>query len=76
MGTSYKRLAVYIQILYSFPITILAGAGLGFLIDKWLNSKPVGVLIGSLLGISAAFYSLFHLLNQIQKNDKKDNLLQ
>jgi F0F1-type ATP synthase assembly protein I len=35
-----------------------AGALLGWLVDRWLNSAPTGLLVGAIAGISVGLWSL------------------
>ncbi|HEX7099921.1 MAG TPA: AtpZ/AtpI family protein [Acidimicrobiia bacterium] len=44
----------------SFFGSVLAGTLLGLGIDAWLDSSPVAVIIGVLLGSYAAFARLWH----------------
>lgn len=37
-----------------FIFTILAGAGLGWLVDRWQGSMPIGTLVGLGLGFASA----------------------
>jgi F0F1-type ATP synthase assembly protein I len=52
---SWGQAAAAWGIALDFVFTIIAGAGLGWLIDRWLNSAPWGVLVGLALGFGAAF---------------------
>lgn len=41
-----------------FVFTILAGAGAGWLVDRWLKSSPVGLLAGLGVGFILAFWRI------------------
>lgn len=53
---------------------LLLGAGLGWLIDRFLLGSPTtpwGMIIGLLLGIAAGFVSLMRIASQLQGDDKQ-----
>lgn len=45
----------------SVAVSLLLCIGAGILIDRWLGTEPIGVLIGVGLGFVAAGYSLYEL---------------
>jgi F0F1-type ATP synthase assembly protein I len=42
-------------------------AGLGYLLDWWLNTLPWFTVIGSLLGLAAGMYQLLKTVNRLNK---------
>ena len=56
-------------IALDFVFTILAGAAVGWLIDRWLKSNPVGLLIGLALGFAMA---LVRIIRTTQKQEAAD----
>ncbi len=49
----------------NFAFTVMGGALLGWLLDRWLGSSPVGIIVGAasgLLGGSVRFVSEARLL--------------
>lgn len=44
---------------WALPAAIAAGAGLGWLLDRWLGSFPVATLVLGLLGLSAGLREIF-----------------
>ena len=40
-------------------ISVILGVGGGLLVDSWLKSSPIFTLIGVLLGIGAAMYTIW-----------------
>lgn len=53
----------YVAVATSFGLTVLASIGvcywLGTLVDARLGTRPIFALTGILVGVGAAFYSLF-----------------
>jgi F0F1-type ATP synthase assembly protein I len=68
MPSLWKKSGVYMDLVYTFPGAILGGTGLGWLADRWLGSNPYGTLVGFLLGLAAAFWYLFKMLNMIKRD--------
>ncbi len=62
MASLWKKGGVYLDLVYTFPATILAGAGAGWLLDRWLGWKPYGTLGGFFIGVAGAFWYLFRML--------------
>jgi F0F1-type ATP synthase assembly protein I len=40
-------------------ISVALGLGLGLLVDSWLGTSPIFTLVGMVLGISAAMYTIW-----------------
>lgn len=46
---------------------------LGWLVDKWLGTLPIGSLIGSGLGLGAGVFELLQILKRVEKRDRGDD---
>jgi len=55
----------------AFAGSILSGALLGFLADRWLGTEPWLVVIGSLLGIYSGFVQVWSYLKTIGEADRE-----
>lgn len=51
-------------------ISVLIGTGGGYLLDRYLHTRPWLMIIGFVFGAAAGFRTLFRLMNQ--EKDKKD----
>lgn len=40
-------------------ISVILGLGGGLLLDSWLHTSPIFTLVGMLLGIAAAMYTIW-----------------
>jgi F0F1-type ATP synthase assembly protein I len=40
-------------------VSVVIGLGAGLLLDSWLNTRPIFTLIGMVVGIAAAMYTLW-----------------
>ena len=56
---SWKLVSQASSIGFLVVFCILIGLAIGYYIDKWLNTKPLFIVIFLFLGVVAAFYNLF-----------------
>ena len=45
-------------------ISVILGVGGGLLVDSWLDTSPIFTLIGMVLGIGAAMYTIWDVARQ------------
>ena len=45
-------------------ISVILGVGGGLLVDSWLHTSPIFTLIGIVLGIGAAMYTIWDVAKQ------------
>jgi ATP synthase protein I len=45
-------------------ISVILGVGGGLLLDNWLHTSPIFTLIGMVLGIGAAMYTIWDVAKQ------------
>ena len=64
------RAGRYLAIGYNFSGIIIAGAVVGWLIDRWLDTGPWGLLIFSLLGVVGSFIWLINALRQFDRSER------
>jgi len=55
----------------AFAGSILSGALLGLLADRWLGTEPWLVVIGSLLGIYSGFVQVWEQIKTIGEADRE-----
>jgi F0F1-type ATP synthase assembly protein I len=60
---SYRRLSVYLGVIFLLPSTLLGGLYAGYLLDRYLDTSPWLTVLGLALGIVGAFWQLFRLLS-------------
>ena len=56
-----RALAVGIQFGISVVASVVIAMGGGYLLDEWLNTRPLFLLLGILVGIVAALYTIYEL---------------
>jgi F0F1-type ATP synthase assembly protein I len=45
-------------------VSVILGVGLGALADNWLHTSPIFILVGVVLGIGAAMYTIWDVARQ------------
>jgi len=40
---------------YTFAFSVILGAGAGYVVDRWLGTKPILTAVGTLIGAALAF---------------------
>ena len=62
-----RAVALGAQIGTSIAASIALGLGGGYLLDRWLHTRPVFTLLGVLVGILAAGYTIYELDAQLRE---------
>lgn len=65
-----RDLVRYGNIGLEMLVSVLIGAGGGYLLDRYLHTRPWLMIVGFVLGAAAGFRTLFRLINQ--EKDKKN----
>jgi len=68
-----KNLAAYSTVGLMFPVSIAVGAGMGYMLDKWLNTAPYLLVIFTLYGVAAGFWNLYKVTKRMSDNNGKKN---
>ncbi len=66
-GSNWSKLGLYMNLVYSFPATAMAGGGIGWLVDRFLGTKPWFTVTGFLVGLAGGFVLLFRTIQMIQR---------
>jgi ATP synthase protein I len=65
------RLNVVYRLSTEFVAAVFVGMALGWGFDALTGWKPVGIILFSVLGIAAAFYSVFRAMRQLNAEQDK-----
>ena len=63
----YARLGA---VAFEFSGTIAAGAVTGWLLDRWFDSEPYGLIIATLTAVIGGFIRLVELLRRFERFDR------
>ncbi len=67
----YKQLWRYSSIGLEMGFSVAIGAAMGYYLDKYFNTSPWLTIIFLILGVVAGFRSLFSLMKDIDKKERK-----
>lgn len=60
-NSSFSSLAKYAGLGYYLVTPLLIGVFLGLVVDHFLQTQPICILIGIFLGVGVTFYNLINL---------------
>jgi ATP synthase protein I len=66
-GAAARQLALAMELPFLIAGGALVGGFLGFLLDRWLHTKPFLMLLVGAVGFGAG---LWDMLKRLQKNDR------
>jgi ATP synthase protein I len=66
-----QGLSFAVRIGTELVVSTVVGAGLGYLLDNWLGTRPWIMIAGVLLGAVAGFRTVYRLANPGDSSDEK-----
>ena len=64
-------LTKYAAVGTEFVAAVGLMVGLGVLMDRWLGTTPVFILVGLVIGFTAAMYRLIKVAREIERENQK-----
>jgi F0F1-type ATP synthase assembly protein I len=61
---SFQQLNLILSVGMIFPVSILIGYGIGYLLDRWLGTNSLKIVF-LLLGVAAGFVNFVRMVSQI-----------
>jgi F0F1-type ATP synthase assembly protein I len=52
---------------FRLGLSVVIGLGIGLLVDNWLHTNPAFTLVGIVLGVAAAFYTIWDVASRGMK---------
>ena len=65
-----RDLQRYGNIGIDFAITVLVGFGIGYMLDRWLHTTPLFMIVGVLWGVVSSFFSLYRKIKEEEDKEK------
>ena len=66
---TFRQLGGLLSIGWTFALSIGIGLLLGMGFDRWLGTRPWGMIAFLLLGITSGFVSLFRIVSRLDSGD-------
>jgi ATP synthase protein I len=68
-GRTIRNVGLLSTVGFSFVLAVILGAGLGYLLDRWLGTSPWLFLVFFFVGVVAAIRNVFRLVNRTSEPD-------
>jgi ATP synthase protein I len=68
-GRALRSLGALSAVGLSFVVAVVIGAGLGYVLDRWLNTSPWLFLLCFFLGLAAGMRTVFRTVAAISNSD-------
>jgi F0F1-type ATP synthase assembly protein I len=71
--SALRQAAPFVGLGLTLAVTVLAGLGGGYWLDRRLGTQPVFLLVGAALGVGAALYHFFKVVAELdtRNSDRK-----
>lgn len=71
VGSVAKQIAIAMQIPFSLVVPIFAGGGIGYLLDRWLHTKFIFIIVLGIVGFGIGIREVLQMASAADdKNDK------
>ena len=67
-----QQIASYSTLGLEMGLSVALGVGIGYYLDKWLNTEPWLLIVFFFLGVIAGFRSLYRAMKRLQKEESED----
>jgi ATP synthase protein I len=67
-GKILRQIASYSTVGLEMGLSVVAGAIVGYYLDKWLHTDPWLLIVFLIFGVIAGFRSLYRALKRLQKD--------
>jgi ATP synthase protein I len=69
LGEAVRTIGALSAVGLTFVVAIVLGAGLGYLIDRWLGTSPWGFLVCFFLGMIAGVRAVMRTVTSVTRRD-------
>lgn len=69
IGNAAKQFAMAMEIPFSLVVPVLAGGGIGYLLDRWLHTGFVLMMVLGIVGFGIGLRAVFELASKADKEN-------
>jgi F0F1-type ATP synthase assembly protein I len=69
VGTVAKQIAIAMQIPFSLVVPIFIGGGIGYLLDRWLHTKFIFMIVLGIVGFGIGLREVLQLASAADKKN-------
>ncbi len=70
VGTVAKQVAIAMQIPFSLVVPIFVGGGIGYLLDRWLHTKFIFMIVLGIVGFGIGLREVLQLASAADKKNE------
>ncbi len=70
VGTVAKQIAIAMQIPFSLVVPIFVGGGIGYLLDRWLHTKFIFMIVLGIVGFGIGLREVLQLASAADKKNE------
>jgi len=70
-----RRISSGFELTFEFALSVLAFFGIGWLVDAWLGTAPLFMIVGFLIGVIANFVRLWYLYDNAMRAEESKRVL-
>ncbi len=70
VGTVAKQIAIAMQIPFSLVVPIFVGGGIGYLLDRWLHTKFIFMIVLGIVGFGIGIREVLQLASAADKKNE------
>jgi ATP synthase protein I len=69
VGNAAKQFAIAMQIPFALVVPVFAGGGIGYLLDYWLHTRFIFMIVFGFLGFGVGLREVLKLANAAEKKN-------
>jgi F0F1-type ATP synthase assembly protein I len=70
-----RRISSGFELTFEFALSVLAFFAIGWLVDIWLGTAPLFMIVGFLVGVVANFVRLWYLYDNAMRSEESKRAL-
>lgn len=70
VGAVAKQIAIAMQIPFSLVVPIFVGGGIGYLLDRWLRTKFIFMIVLGIVGFGIGIREVLQMANAADKKNE------
>ena len=67
LAKSYRAASPWLAAVWQFTGSALVGVAMGYGLDRWVGTKPFGLIVGGLVGSGVGFYAFIRATTKLME---------
>jgi len=69
----WTQVAYYASLGFILPAAAAMGCGVGWLLDRWLHTSPVLLIVCTMLGAAGGFIEILQMMKRAENGSRRNN---